>query len=244
MGIGLPPVDLFEERGKRRRDHVDDVFPQRLAGAVVRGVAHHRLSGRRVPSVLPGELGDVRRGVVDHLLAQVLAELLAGRGDRRGRADVRLRRHREHVGRLPDHGTRGVRARSGRRDVDDYGHLRREHRLHDLAHRGAQPTGRVELDHDRRVAVLFASLELVLDVALRDRIDVVVELHDEHARSLVGCRGGQCEEDDGGRCREEAAERSRDGRVHASNVPARVAHAAWRARVERPCGQPAEVSIA
>ena len=67
-----------------------------------------------------------RRRVVHDLAPQVAADVLAARVDRRRRADVRLRRHREHVGRLgdPDAG-RGC-ARAVGRDVDDHRDLRRE----------------------------------------------------------------------------------------------------------------------
>ena len=222
LGDGLPAVDLFEERGERRRDHVDHVPPQRLAGAVVRGVAHHRLGRLGVAPVLAGELGDVRRGVVDHLLAQVLAELLAGR--RRSAWTSRCWSAAPSRARRPPARSRHPRsprssrpARRRRRPAPPpRASTSRSRASRSPAHRACRARSRPPRSRPPRRA------QLVLDVALRDRVDVVVELDDEHARSLVGCRGGQCEEDGGDHCRKEAAERSRAGRVHASNVPVSV----------------------
>ena len=86
------------------------------------------------------------------------------RVDRRRGADVRLRRHREHVGRLgdPDAGRRG--ARAVRRDVDDHRdppRLSCELLLDDLPHRVLEPARRVEHDHGRVVVVLVRPVELV-----------------------------------------------------------------------------------
>jgi hypothetical protein len=173
-------VDLLEQRRDARRDDVDEPELERLPSAIVRGVANHRLGLLRVPVVLPRELPDVGRRVVDDLLAQVRAEVLAGRCDRRRRADVRLRRHCEDVRGLADHGAGRIRARSRGRDVDDDRHVDREHLLHDRAHRGAEPARRVHLDHDGGVAVVGPPAHLVDQVVLRDGIHVVVELDDEH----------------------------------------------------------------
>ena len=85
---------------------------ERLAGAEVGRLPHHRLGRLGVPPVLARELAHVRGGVVDDLPAQVLADVLAGRRDRRRRADVRLRRHREDVRGLADHGARRSRRSS------------------------------------------------------------------------------------------------------------------------------------
>ncbi len=60
-----------------------------------------------------------------------------------------------------------------------------------VAHRRAEPARRVHLDHDRRVAALLALLDRVEQVVLRDRVDVVLELGDEHTRRRVG---GECGE--------------------------------------------------
>ena len=117
-GRALPSI-CSSRRGKLGAMTSTMPFCERLARAEVRGVAHHRLGRGGVPAVLARELADVGGCVVDDLPAQVAAEVPAGRRDRRRRADVRLRRHREHVRGLADHGAGGVRARPGRRDVDD-----------------------------------------------------------------------------------------------------------------------------
>ena len=114
FGCVTRAVDLVEQGGERRRDDVDDVLRGGLAGAEVGGVAHHRLGRGGVAAVLARQLGDVGGGVVDDLAAQVLREVLAVRRDRGRRADVRLRRHREHVRRLADHGAGRVGARARR----------------------------------------------------------------------------------------------------------------------------------
>ena len=109
----------------------------------------------------------------------------------RRRADVGLRRHRRQVGRHRDHGARRVRARARRRDVDDDRHRRGEEALHDPPHRGSQTARRVEDEHHRRVVAVLGAVDLVLDVLLRDRVDVVVEMNGEDARRVVLCENAR-----------------------------------------------------
>ena len=71
-------------------------------------------------------------GVVHDLAPQVLLDVLAADADRRRGADVRLRRHREHVRGLADPDAGRCRARALGRDVDDHRDLRRELALVDL----------------------------------------------------------------------------------------------------------------
>ncbi len=54
--------------------------------------------------------------------------------------------------------------------------------LYDLVHRRAEAAGGVEQDDDRVVVVVVRAGDLVVDVALRDRIDVVLELGREDTR--------------------------------------------------------------
>ena len=111
--------------------------------------------------------------------------------DRRRRADVGLRRHRRQVGRHRDHGASGVCARAGRRDVDDHRHRRGEEALHDPSHRGSQTAGRVQDEHHRCVVAILGAIDLVLDVLLRDRVDVVVEMNGENARCVALCENAR-----------------------------------------------------
>ena len=105
--------------------------------------------------------------------------------DRRGRADVRLWRHGGDVGGHGDDGAGRVRARSGRRDVDDDRHLRGEEALDDPAHRRREPSRGVEHEHHRRVVALLGAVDRVVDELLRDGVDVVREMHRENARRAV-----------------------------------------------------------
>ena len=212
----LRAVDLLEQRRDVRGDHVDDAELERLAGAVVRGRPHHCLGGLLVATVLARQLADVRGSIVDHLPPKVLTQVLAGGRDRRRRPDVGLRRHREDVRRLSDHGTGGVGARAGGRDVDHDRDLEREHRLDDLAHRGAEPARRVHLDDDRGGALVRGLLHRVLEELLRDGVDVVVELDHDDVGRVRGLRGRRRHREGEGGCdrRKEGAEHTPERRVH------------------------------
>ena len=200
-------VDLVEQLLERGCDLVDHALRERLAGAEVGRGADHRLGGGGVAVMLPRELADVRCGVVDDLPPEIARELLAGGGDGCRGADVRLWSHCEHVRCLPDHGPCRVGARSGRCDVDDHGRFERQHRLDDVAHRRAETPRGVHLDHDRVVALPLRTLHDVLEIVLRDGVDVVVELRDEHPWRVVGRSGGKRDHEE--RCGE--SERARDG---------------------------------
>ena len=103
----------------------------------------------------------------------------------------------------------------GRRDVHDHRHLRGEHRLHDLPHRGRQPARRVHDDHDRRRLLLLAAMDRVDEVVLRDRVDVVLELDREHVGlPRLGGRSRHREEERSGNRRERDDETPQEGRVH------------------------------
>ena len=69
-------------------------------------------------------------------------------GHRMRRADRRARRHRGHVRRHRDEHARRGRTGAARRNVDDDGHGRAEHRLDDVLRRREQPARRIEL-HDQ-----------------------------------------------------------------------------------------------
>ena len=123
-GACASPSTLVEQRRQRGRDQVDHVQPQRLGRGQVRRLADGRVGPRDVAPVALREAAERRGRVVHHLSPQVAADVRAARVDRGRRADVRLRRHREHVGRLgdPDAGRGG--AGAVRRDVDDHRDLR------------------------------------------------------------------------------------------------------------------------
>jgi hypothetical protein len=101
----------------------------------------------------------------------------------------------------------------GGANVDHDRDLEREHRLDDLAHRRAETARRVHLDHHRRRLLALRALHRVLEVLLRDGVDVVVELDHDHARRVHG-RCGNHEEERGDERREKEAERTPEGRVH------------------------------
>ena len=56
-----------------------------------------------------------------------------------------------------------------------------------VAHRGAEPARRVELDDERVVAAGLGAPHLILEEVLADGVDVVVERGDEHAGSRGRC---------------------------------------------------------
>ena len=118
-------------------------------------------------------------------------DVLAADADRRRRADVRLRRHREDVGGLPIHTPADAARAPFGRDVDDDRDLRRELPLVDLPHRVREPAGRVEHDHDRVVAVVVRAVDLLDQVVRRDRVHVVLEVHREHAWLVAAPRRRQ-----------------------------------------------------
>ena len=185
LGHGLRPVDLVQERGQGRGDHLDEPDRLGLTSAVVRRLRDHPPGGGDVAVVLTGELAHVRRGVVDDLPPQVLGDVLAAERDRGRGADVRLRRHRGDVGGHRDHRAGGVGARAGRRDVQDHRNRRSEEALDDPAHRGGEPSRRVEDDDDRVELLVLGTIDRVLDVLLRDGVDVVVEMNGENLRPRV-----------------------------------------------------------
>ena len=117
-------VELLQEAGSVGAIVSIDVHLQRLLRREVRRDAHRFRRPFRVAVMGLRECLQGRDRVVDHLPPQVVAEVLSARVDRRRRADVRVGRHGEHVGRLrdPDAGRGG--ARAFRRDVDDDRHLR------------------------------------------------------------------------------------------------------------------------
>ena len=197
-------VQLLEERGQRRRDRVDHVHLQRLLRSEVRGSAHGLRRPARVAVMNRRERGQRGDRVVDHLAAQVRAEIRAARVDRRRRADVRVRRHGEHVGGLgdPDPGRGG--AGAFRRDVDDHRHLRGELGLVDRLHRGREAAGRVEQDHRGVVAVVRRVRELAREVALRDGVDLEVGPEGDRQHARPGARAcGTTDEDERGKHDEE-----------------------------------------
>jgi len=79
--------------------------------------------------------------------------------------------------------------------IDDDGDRRRELLLDDLPHRLREPARGVEQDHDRVEAVLPGPVDLVVQVALRRRVDLGLEVDGEDARSRRGGarEGERCE---------------------------------------------------
>ena len=74
--VTLPSISVEQPRD-RWGDHIDHVPGGSLPGAVVGGVADHRLRRLSVSAVLARQFGDVGGGVVDDLAAEVLGEVLA-----------------------------------------------------------------------------------------------------------------------------------------------------------------------
>jgi hypothetical protein len=64
-----------------------------------------------------------------------------------------------------------------------------------VAHRGAEPSRRVELDDERVIPTGFGATHLVLQEGLADGVDVVVELGDEHTRRRGRCGSHDAERD-------------------------------------------------
>ena len=117
----------------------------------------------------------------------------------------------------------------GRRDVDDDGHLDGEEALDDPAHRRAQAAGRVEDEHDRGVAAVLGAVDRVLDVLLRDGVDVVVEVDGENARLRPSLSAR--ERPAPPRAPRRASERARNPRKQGPGTGVRI----LSAEVRRPC---------
>jgi hypothetical protein len=189
LRLRRPAIDLVQQGGEVGGDHVDHVLGERLAGVEIRRTPDRSIRPLDVAAVLPGKRAKGCGRVVDDLPAQVLLDVLAPDADRRRRADVRLRCHREDVAGLADPDT----GRGGPRpvgiDVDDHRDLRRQLRFVDVLHRVGQAAGRIEKDDDRVVALLVRALDLADGVVGRDRVDVVVELDREDPRRRGGVGG-------------------------------------------------------
>ena len=145
------------------RDDVDDV-PASSASRAPRFGAAGRIASARPSTLRPcsrASSRDVGGGVVDDLAPQVLRDVLAADRDRASTsrcssaAPSRARRRPRRSRRRP---SRALGA--GGRDVDDDRASRRRARLDDVAHRRAEPAGRVHLDHDRVEALSLAALDL------------------------------------------------------------------------------------
>ena len=180
----LAPVDLVQQRGQRRRDDVDHVPLQRLVRAEVRRLAHclrrprprcGRGSARASRSDAAASLITLRRRS-DWMFPPLDV-------DRRRGADVRLRRHRQMSAACadPDACRRGARARRARRRRSP-APSSASSALTIFCIDVERPPGRVEHDHDRVVVVAVRAVDLVVDVVLRDRVHVVVELDGEDPR--------------------------------------------------------------
>jgi len=184
---GLPPVELAQERRQARGDDVDHVHLQRLARGEVRRLPYRQRRPGRVASVTLGQRGERGDRVVDHLAAQVLPDVLARAGDWRRGTDVRLGSHGQYVRGLTDPDAGRGSARTVGIDVDDDRDRRRELGLVDLPHRLEQAAGRVQEDHYGAVVLARRAPQLVRDIALRNRVDLEIEVDGEDARSC--CRG-------------------------------------------------------
>ena len=130
----MVPVDLVEERGQSGRHHVDHVLTQRFGRPEVLSAANRGVGPPDIPAVRARELPERRSRVVHDLAPQVLLDVLAADVDRRRRADVRRRGHREDVAGLADPDARRRGPGSRRRDVDDHRNRGGQHALHHLTH--------------------------------------------------------------------------------------------------------------
>ena len=182
-GVVTRPSIVRRSAGSDGEIEVDHVHPQRLRRGQVRRLAHRRVRPLRVAPVRLREPAQRGGGVVHDLAPQVAADVRAVALDRRRRADVRRRRHREHVRGLgdPDAGRR--RARSFRRDVDDHRDLQRQLLLHDLPHRLLEAARACRARSPRRCSRATAAWSsCAVQPVLRDRVHVLREVDREHAR--------------------------------------------------------------
>ncbi len=224
------PSILSSKGGEGRGDDVDDVHRERFARAEVRADPDGRVGPLRVAAVLLRECSQLRGCIVDHLAPQVVLDVLPSDRDRRRGAEVRLRRHGEDVGRLADpHAGRSC-TRAVRRDVDDDRDARRELLLDDVPHRFREAAGRVQHDDDGVVAVLVSTVDLVLDVLRRNRVDVVVEVNCEHLRC---CGHRRLREHESGEQRQRGEKSPQNGRRHDAPQPTIAGASYFKANEER-----------
>ena len=180
----LVALELLEKRRQGGCDGVDHVHAQRLACGEVRRLSDSLFRPVAVAPVLLGQAAERFRRVVDHLPLEIGRDVSAARRDGRRGAEVRLRRHRQDIGRLADPDSGGGGASSLGRDVDDHRDSRRELFLVDVPHRLGEPAGSVEPDHDRVITLVVRPLDLADHVVSRDRVDVVLEHDFEDTRAI------------------------------------------------------------
>ncbi len=213
-------------------------------------LAHRVLHPGVVPAALPSDTGQVRRGVVGDLVAQVGLERLATARDRVRRPDVRPRGHRQHVGRFRDeHPGRGG-PRPGGSDEDNRGDGAAEQVLHHLAHRAVQPAGRVQPNHQRGGVLLLGPVQHPVQVLGRDGIDGALDPGHEHRRAgLVSPRASSEQDRGDDRAEQQAAsaETARDSRpcqAHARSSLGAASPALGRRERPLPASYPAPGEIA
>ena len=169
-------VDLVEQGLDVSCLEVGDLEPHRLFRVDVHAVTHGLLRPVGVAAVHCGEVADAGDGVVQDLCPEVAGQVLAGRLDRMGGADVGAGGHRQHVRGLGDEQTGGGGSSAGGIDVDDHGHGGVEEAGHDLVHRGRDAAGRVH-HHEESVGVVgFGAVDRALDVRRHDVVDIAVEV--------------------------------------------------------------------
>ena len=182
-------VDRVEQRRQVGGDALHQVDGCGLVGRVAGSPPDGQLRGRGIAAVGRGQGPDLCLRVVQDLAAQVGAEVLAAGVDRRGGADVGVRRHRRVVAcHRHEHPCRGRPAALGRH-VHDHRQRRGQLILDDVVHRVAVTAGRVQQDHQRRRVLVLGALDGVADEAGRDRVDLAVECDCDHVRPGVACAG-------------------------------------------------------
>ncbi len=186
----LAPVHLLRELVEVARHVIHDVELQRLVLRERTALADRLLRPVRVPAALRGERADVADRVVPHLVGHRRVHAAAAEVHRRGRADRRAGRHGRHVGSVGDERPRRGGAAPRGRDEDHDRHFGDQDALDDVAHRGVQSAGRIELDHERLALVALGPPDRLHDHLRRDRLDGSVDR--EHVEDrFVGGGGGR-----------------------------------------------------
>ena len=159
---------------------------QRLPRGRVRGDAYRAVGPLRIAPVALRQRPQRRSFVVDQLAPEIGSDVATARVDWRRRADVRLGRHSEVVGRFRDPYSRRPGKRPVRADPHEHRDLRSQLAEDDLVLGFEQTPWSVEDDRRRVVVVLCRLAQLVAEVVLGDGIDVRVEVDGEDARCRCG----------------------------------------------------------
>src|SRR6266851_2324681 len=163
----------------------------RLVGIERHALAHRILDPHVVSATLLGDTGDVGRGIVGDLFAQVAGNVRATTLDGMRRADIGAWRHGQDVGRFADEYARRGGARTRWRDVDNRRYGAVQQILDHLTHRGIQATRRIHDQHEQRRAPVGGRSDDTVDVLRGHGIDYAGQVGNDDGRAALSLTRGR-----------------------------------------------------